>query len=57
VHFRGDFQPIAEDVLVCIAPGGHLADSSKYPYKKLRAGVRLMPLGPDSQGPKNGTSL
>lgn len=51
VHFRGDFQPIAEDVLVCIAPGGHLADSAKYPYKRLRAGVRLMPLGPDSRGP------
>lgn len=52
VHFRGDFQPIAEDILVCIAPGGHLADSSRYPYKKLRAGVRLTPLGPESRGPK-----
>jgi microcystin degradation protein MlrC len=51
VHFRGDFQPIAEEVLVCIAPGGHLADSAKYPYKRLRPGVRLMPLGPDSRGP------
>jgi microcystin degradation protein MlrC len=48
VHFRGDFQPIAEDVLVVIAPGGHLADSSKYPYKRLRRGLRLMPLGPES---------
>jgi hypothetical protein len=38
-------------VLVCIAPGGHLADSAKYPYKRLRPGVRLMPLGPDSRGP------
>jgi microcystin degradation protein MlrC len=49
VHFRGDFQPIAEDVLVVIAPGEHLADSSKYPYKRLRRGLRLMPLGPESQ--------
>jgi microcystin degradation protein MlrC len=49
VHFRGDFQAIAEDVLVVIAPGGHLADSSKYPYKRLRRGLRLMPLGPDSR--------
>jgi microcystin degradation protein MlrC len=48
VHFRGDFQPIAEDVLVVIAPGEHLADSSKYPYKRLRRGLRLMPLGPES---------
>ena len=54
VHFRGDFQPIAEEVLVCIAPGGHLADSAKYPYKRLRPGVRLMPLGPDSLGPLKG---
>jgi microcystin degradation protein MlrC len=53
VHFRGDFQPIAEEVLVCIAPGGHLADSAKYPYQRLRAGVRLMPLGPDSRGPEH----
>ncbi len=52
VHFRGDFQPIAEEVLVCIAPGGHLADSAKYPYRRLRAGVRLMPLGPDARGPR-----
>ncbi len=49
VHFRGDFQPIAEDVLVAIAPGQHLADSSKYPYRRLRRGLRLMPLGPESQ--------
>ena len=48
VHFRGDFQAIAEDILVAIAPGGHLADSSKYPYKRLRRGLRLMPLGPAS---------
>jgi microcystin degradation protein MlrC len=48
VHFRGDFQAIAEDILVAIAPGGHLADLSKYPYKRLRRGLRLMPLGPAS---------
>jgi microcystin degradation protein MlrC len=52
VHFRGDFQSIAEEVLVCIAPGGHLADSAKYRYRRLRPGVRLMPLGPDSRGPQ-----
>jgi len=45
-HFRADFEPIAEQVLVAIAPGGHLVDARKYPYRHLRAGVRLEPLGP-----------
>jgi microcystin degradation protein MlrC len=49
VHFRGDFQPIAEEVLIVIAPGAHLADSSRYPYKRVRPGVRLTPLGPDAR--------
>jgi microcystin degradation protein MlrC len=48
-HFRADFQPIAESVLVAIAPGAHLVDARKYPYKYLRAGVRLEPLGPAFQ--------
>jgi microcystin degradation protein MlrC len=30
VHFRGDFQVLAEEILIAIAPGGHLADSSKF---------------------------
>jgi microcystin degradation protein MlrC len=45
-HFRADFEPIAERVLVAVAPGAHLVDARKYPYKHLRAGVRLEPLGP-----------
>jgi microcystin degradation protein MlrC len=45
-HFRADFEPIAEQVLVAIAPGGHLVDATKYPYRYLREGVRLEPLGP-----------
>jgi microcystin degradation protein MlrC len=53
VHFRGDFQPLAEEILVTIAPGGHLADSSKFPYQRLRAGLRLMPLGAESKGQIN----
>lgn len=47
VHFRADFQPIASAVLVVLAPGGHLVDATKYPYKHLRPGVRLHPLGPE----------
>jgi microcystin degradation protein MlrC len=45
-HFRADFEPIAERVLVAIAPGAHLVDARLYPYRYLRAGVRLEPLGP-----------
>lgn len=48
-HFRADFEPIAERVLVAIAPGAHLVDAREYPYKHLRAGVRLEPLGPAYQ--------
>jgi len=45
-HFRADFEPIAEQVLIAIAPGAHLVDARKYPYRYLRTGVRLEPLGP-----------
>ena len=45
-HFRADFEPIAEQVLVALAPGAHLVDARLYPYRFLRAGVRLEPLGP-----------
>ena len=50
-HFRADFQPMSEEVLVVLAPGGHIADNTKYPFKRLRPGVRLLPLGPDFRGP------
>lgn len=43
VHFRADFAPIAERILVAAAPGVHLADNSHYAYRKLRKDVRLMP--------------
>ncbi len=46
VHFRADFQPIAEAVLVARAPGPLLADPADYPWTKLRKGLRLRPLGP-----------
>ena len=50
VHFRADFQPIAQEVLVAVAPGGHIVDPTKYAYKRLRRGVRLYPLGPELGG-------
>jgi microcystin degradation protein MlrC len=46
VHFRADFQDMAEAVLVVAAPGVNLADPTEFPYKRLRSGVRLKPLGP-----------
>ncbi|WP_439577027.1 M81 family metallopeptidase [Elioraea sp.] len=48
VHFRADFAPLAETVIVTAAPGHHLADNRAFPYRRLRPGLRLTPLGPDS---------
>jgi len=50
VHFRGDFQPIAEEILIVAAPGPNLADHRLLPYRHLRSGMRLMPKGPGFQG-------
>ncbi len=49
VHFRAHFEPIAERVLVALAPGGHISDTRQYAYQKLRPGIRLTPLGPEWQ--------
>ena len=46
-HFRADFQPIAQCVLIAIAPGAHVVDSTTYPFRYLRQGVRLAPMGPE----------
>jgi len=50
-HFRAEFEPIAEKVIVVVSPGGYLADPAGYPFRRLRPGVRLRPLGPDFRGP------
>jgi microcystin degradation protein MlrC len=50
VHFRGDFQPIAEEILVVAGPGPNLADHRQLPYRNLRPGIRLMPKGPGFKG-------
>jgi microcystin degradation protein MlrC len=49
-HFRAQFEPIAAKVIVVLAPGGYLADPALYPYRRLRPGIRLRPLGPDFLG-------
>lgn len=45
VHFRADFAPLAEEILLVKTPGLHLVDLADYPFRKLRDGVRLGPLG------------
>jgi microcystin degradation protein MlrC len=45
VHFRADFQPIAEEVLVVDAPGAFVDKPAELPYRNLRKGIRLKPLG------------
>jgi microcystin degradation protein MlrC len=45
VHFRADFAPIAEEILVAKAPGPMLADTSDFPWKNLAPGIRLKPNG------------
>ena len=46
VHFRADFQPIAETILCVRSPGAAISDPTELPYRNLRSGVRLRPLGP-----------
>ncbi|HYZ33541.1 MAG TPA: M81 family metallopeptidase, partial [Crenalkalicoccus sp.] len=43
VHFRADFQPIAERVIVVAAPGPVVADPAVLPFTRLRPGLRLRP--------------
>lgn len=50
-HYRAEFQPLAEEVIVVLAPGYYLADPTLYPFRRLRAGIRLKPLGPAFAGP------
>jgi microcystin degradation protein MlrC len=46
VHFRADFQPIAETILTVQSPGAHITDPAEFPYRHLRKGIRLRPQGP-----------
>jgi microcystin degradation protein MlrC len=46
VHFRADFEPIAEKLLICAAPGAMPADTATLPWTRLRPGIRTKPNGP-----------
>jgi microcystin degradation protein MlrC len=59
VHFRADFEPIAEDIIICAAPGAMPADTAALPWTRLRPGLRIRPNGPAfvparSSAPVNG---
>ena len=40
-----EVKPIAEEILIVAAPGANPVDNRDLPYKHLRKGLRLMPLG------------
>jgi len=44
VHFRADYGPIAETVIVAAAPGPVVADPAVLPFKNLRPNLRLRPM-------------
>jgi len=46
VHFRADFDPIAQATLHAAIPGALASDLTSVPYRHLRPGVRLGPNGP-----------
>jgi microcystin degradation protein MlrC len=43
VHFRADFAPMAERIIVAVAPGPVAIDHTQLPYRRLRPGLRIMP--------------
>jgi microcystin degradation protein MlrC len=45
VHFRADFEPIAETIIICAAPGAMPADTAALPWTRLRPGLRIKPNG------------
>jgi microcystin degradation protein MlrC len=45
VHFRADFDPIAETILTCTAPGPMPVSPAQLPFTRLAPGMRLEPMG------------
>lgn len=46
LHYRADFDALADLRLTCAAPGCFPCDLTTVPYRDLRAGLRLGPMGP-----------
>jgi microcystin degradation protein MlrC len=57
VHFRADFEPIAETLIICAAPGAMPADSAALPWTRLRPGIRTKPNGRPFVAPVKPASL
>lgn len=55
VHFRADFDAIAETILTCTAPGPMPISPASLPWRNLAPGMRLEPLGAMFQ-PKEGAA-
>ena len=51
VHFRADFEPIAETLIICAAPGAMPADTAALPWTRLRPGTRIKPNGAEFAPP------
>ncbi len=45
-HFRADFGALAREILIVSAPGPNPIDHLELPFRHLRPGLRLTPLGP-----------
>ncbi len=45
VHFRADFDPIAAETLLVCAPGAVSCKLDEIPYRNLRPGIRVTPMG------------
>jgi microcystin degradation protein MlrC len=46
VHFRADFTPIAEEIIICTAPGPMPVSPVSLPFTRLAKGMKLAPNGP-----------
>ena len=51
VHFMADYQRVAPEILFADVTGANPCNLAAIPYRRLRAGLRLGPLGPVSPGP------
>ena len=45
VHFRADFDAIAQTILTCTAPGPMPVSPASLPFTNLAQGMRLEPMG------------
>ena len=50
VHFRADFAPMAEAIIVAKAPGPMMVDPADLPWSRLPPGIRLRPMGAPYSG-------